>query len=96
MQDSASSPTKNYIITLASPILDMIAETDSYFIENHNLNSEKIRFDKTENLITLKDFRKTENIKYIPGGAGFNTMRTTNVHIKILILNCLFLIFFNK
>lgn len=83
MQESASSPTKNYIVTLASPILDMIAETESLFIEKHNLNSEKISFEKTQNLIILKDFRKTENIKYIPGGAGFNSMRTTKVNIYL-------------
>jgi len=76
MQDSASNTGKNYIITLASPILDMIANTDQTLIEKYNLHSEKISYDKTQNQIIIKDFRTSENIKYITGGAGFNSIRT--------------------
>lgn len=83
MQDICSTVMKSYIVTLGSPILDMIAETENDFITKYDLNSEKISFEKAQNLSILKDFRNAQNIKYITGGSGFNSIRTTNVYIKL-------------
>lgn len=85
MQDfNETKKIKTYIVTLGSPILDMMGIADFEFIKAHNLNSEETEFDKDKNLEILNNFRFKYKLKYMIGGAGFNSMRVTNVSFLLI------------